>query len=336
MPNDLAPMWTPPESKTMSAVMKYGTMAAIAGGGVYAFTQFAPTMIDAVTLADTLLQDGTHMLISGGLLVGTCWFLYETLSPAGHINRLLRLPYWLLINGLTRFFITIDPLSPIDERIKSVRADKEDVDKNVEKLSGIVSNLREQEESFRAQSADAQKRGIAAHSRHLQDLEDVQAHNFGTFRDTADDLGKLRGKIEPALETLEQVSRSCDVMVQKLTTERAAFKAKWDAQIGVANAMRSASRVLGRSRTQVWDMAEQAASIINDRYGEELGHLEHLKSVTKPLMESIDLDNATYSEEMLAQVTTTGAKLIQATGDPLPAEAHIPSPTSDILAGFIH
>lgn len=339
MASDLSTVtpWTPPEAKTMSGVVKYGLWAAIGLGAVYAFTRIAPTMVDAITLLDTILQDATHMAISAGLLIVTLFLLRETLSPTGSINRLLRLPYWMFVNGLTRFFITIDPLSPIDERIKSVQADKDNMDQQAEKVAGIVSTLREQESGFRQKSSAAQKLGIQAHNKGVQAVEDVQAHNFGTFRDTADNLAAMRGKLEPILTTFQQISQACDITIQKLQTEREVLKAKWDAQQAVGAAVNSANRVLGRSRTQVWDMAEQAESIIDTKYGDELGHLEHLKSVTEPLMQSIDLENASFSEEMLQQVQSTGAKLIQATAATTPAQHSLPE-TGDAnaaLAGFL-
>ena len=66
-------------------------------------------------------------------------------------------------------------------------------------------------------------------------------------------------------------------------------------------------------------MADQAEDVINSKYGEEIGHLEHLSVAITPLMESIDLDNATYNEQMLAAVTGTGQKAIQSSNaTPLP------------------
>lgn len=332
----MARQWTPPESKTTSSIVKYGVMAGIAIAGVYAFTAFAPTMVDALTLLDTVLQDATHMALSAGALIVTLWLLRETLSSNGSINKLLQLPYWMLINGLTRFFITIDPLSPIDERIKAVQADKENMDNQAAKLSGIVSNLREQEDAFRRKSSQAQKIGIAAHSKGMQSAEDVSAHNFGAFKDTADNFAMMRTKLEPLLATFQQLGQACDVTIQKLQTEREVLKAKWDAQQAVAGAVNSANRILGRSKTQVWDMAAQAESIIDSKYGEELGHLDHLTSSTQPLIESINLENATFDEDMLRQVQSSGAKLIQSSAaTPLPAPMSNLAGSNDTLSSLL-
>jgi hypothetical protein len=178
--------WTPPESKSMQGLIKYGAFAGIIGFGIYAFTKFAPTMVDAVTLLDTILQDTTHMLLSGAVLVVVAWLLYETFSTTGVINKLLRLPYWMLVNGLTRFFITIDPLSPIDERIKSVKADQNTFETQFERLDGVIKNLELKEQDSRSKMEAAQRKGQAAVRLGNKAAQDVAAHDFGSYREAAD------------------------------------------------------------------------------------------------------------------------------------------------------
>lgn len=334
MANDVT-TWIPPEAKQMSSVVRYGLMGGVALGGLYAFNHVAPTLVDAITLVDTIFQDGTHMMISGAVAFGTVLVLRETFSSTGKINQLLRLPYWIAIRYLTRLFITIDPFATIDERIKQVEDDEQLFDQQTAKVSAIVARLREQENDCRQKSLTAQKMGIAAHQRGLKDVEDLKGHEFGQYRDTADTLAAMRAKLEPMLATFQRIAQACKSTADKLKIERQTIQIKWDAQQAVSGAVASANRILGRSKTQVWNMAEQAADIVNTKYGEELGHLDHLKLVTEPLMDSIDLENATYNEDMLAAVQATGAKLLQATAaTPLPA----PMPTDQanaVVAGFI-
>lgn len=334
MANELT-AWTPPESKIMQRAVKYGGATAIAVGGIYAFTQFAPTMVDAIGLADTLLQDSTHMVVSGVALVVALWLARETLSPTGSINRVLRLPYWMLVNGLTRFFITIDPLSPITERLKAVRADQATFEKQFETLDGLITNLQEKEQKYREQSLKAQRLGIAATKQGAKAAADVAVHNFGSFKEAADSYAATRARLEPIRSTFQNISQACDVTAQKLETERDLLADKWRTQQAVHAATDAAGRILGRSRTQVWDMAEQAESLVDTKYAEELGHLDHLKRYAEPFLQSIDVETASYSEEMFQQVQTNGAKLIQSTAaTPLPAP-NISTPASDTLSGLL-
>lgn len=330
--------WIPPEAQSMSKLVKWGSIIGIGMVGIYAFTRFAPTMVDAVTLLDTILQDTTHMAISGGILLATALVLNETFSSTGKINMLLRLPYWIAVRGLTRMFLTIDPFATIDQRITQVEADEELFDTQTQKMSGIITRLHEQEDACRAKSQAALKLVGIAHTRGNKDVENDKSHEFGEFRDTADMLAGLRGKVEPMLAQFQRFAKACDSTANKLKIERQTLQIKWDAQQAISGVVNSANRILGRSKTQVWKLAEQASEIVNTKYGDELGHLDHLKLVTAPLLDSIDLENGTYNEEALAAVQATGAKLLQATdATPLPAPAnYTAADTSNVLSGFIH
>lgn len=343
MANDLVSSpWTPPESATMQKVVKYGGMAAIAGGGIYAFTQFAPTMVDAVRLMDTLLADTTSMVLSGVVLVGTLWFARELLSPTGSINHLLRLPYWMIVNGLTRFFITIDPLSPITTRINSVRADQATFEAQFEKLDGLIGNLHGKAQKYREASLKAQRLGIAASKTGATAAQDVAAHKFGSYKEAADSYEATAARLEPARATFQKISQAADVTAQKMEMDRDILRDKWETQKAVNAAVNSAGRILGQSKTQVWADAEQAEGIIEDKYGEELGHLDHLKKFAEPFMQSIDVENASFNEDMLQQVQSNSVKLIQSTAATSMPQAIAlpqlgqPQPASDVLSGLIH
>ena len=326
MANDMT-VWTPPESKSMQAVVKWGGIAAIAGGGIYAFTQFAPTLVDAIRLLDTITQDATHMAVSGVVLVATLWLAREILSPAGAINKLLRLPYWMLINGLTRTFITIDPLSPIDERLKSVLADKEQFEAQFERFDGIISTIRDKEAECREKSDQAGKKALAAKARNMAAAYDVNLSAAQQFDAAAKNYTAMRARLEPARATFQSIAQQCDVTAQKLQTERSILASKWAIQQSVDTAVKSASRVLGRSKTDVWNMAQQAEDVIDTKYSEELGHLDHLKSYADPFIQSIDLDNATYSDDLLKKMQAGSTKLIaSASATPMPDTAALPQP----------
>lgn len=337
MTNDLISQpWTPPESATMQKVVKYGGMAAIAGGGIYAFTRFAPTMVDAITLLDTIVQDTTHLAVSGAILVGALFLAHETLSSTGSINRLLRLPYWMVINGLTRFFMNIDPLSPITERIKAVRADQATFEKQFETLDGLITNLADKEQQYRGMAAKVQRIGVAANK--LGDKDNavkLAAYKFGSFKEAADSYAATRARLEPLRATFQQISQACDFTAQKLETEASLLRDKWETQKAVHAATDAAGRILGRSKTQTWADAQEAEDIIDTKYSEELGHLDHLKRYSEPLLQSIDVETASYSEDMLHAVQQTSAQLVQATNVtalPAPAQALAGGTSSDLAA----
>ena len=327
MANDLttssSATWIPPEAQKMSVFVKWGMILAMIMGGVYAFTLFAPTMVDAVTLLDTILADTTHMAISGGILLATVLVLNETFSSTGKINQLLRLPYWMFVRWVTKTLVTIDPFGAIDQRIEQVETDEQTFDAQVEKVSGIIGQLKEKEADCRQKVTQAQRMGVAAHERGMKDAEELQTTIFRQYSETADTLAGMQAKLAPMLDTFQRIAQACQNTGNKLKIERQTLQIKWDAQNAISGVVTSANRILGRSKTQAWNLAEQASDIVNTKFGDELGRLDHLKLVTEPLMDSIDLENASYNEDMLKAVQESGAKLIAVSG---PAPQPVPVP----------
>ena len=333
MANDLVP-FTPPESATMQKIVKWGGLGALGLGGVYAFLAIGPTMLTAAVLLSYIFASLLHTAITAGALFALIVILYETFSPTGGINRVLRLPYWIFINGMTKFFIPIDPLAPIDARLRAVRADQATFEKQFETLDGLIQTLHDKEDRMRALSQKFARIGGAAQKSGDKAALDVAGHNFGTYKDAADAYAATRARIEPIRTTFQQISQACDVTAQKLQIDRNVLADKWEMQKAVGAATAAANRILGRSKTQVWDMSEQASELIETKYSEELGHLDHLKRCAEPFLQSINLEDASYNEDMLAQIQQTAPKLIQSTqATPMPAPTVVSQ--SDVLAGLI-
>lgn len=315
--------WIPPEAQKMSGLVKWGLAGAVGLGGLYAFVTVAPTAVDAIVLLNKILQSTTSMAISGGILIGTLLVLNETFSSTGKINQMLRLPYWMAMRWITRQLITIDPFGAIDQRIAQVEADEQTFDQQVEKVSGIVARLREQEAACRKKVDDAQRIGKVAHDRGAKDVEELQTTIFRQYSETAEVLAGMSEKLRPMLDTFQRIAQTCQQTASRLKIERQTLQIKWDAQSAFSGVVSSASRILGKNKTQAWNLAEQASDIVNIKFGEELGRLDHLKLVTEPLMDSFDLENATYNEDMLKVVQQVAIASI-----PAPAKTPILVPAN--------
>lgn len=346
MANDLVPApssWIAPEAKQMDKYVRYGVLALLGFAGLAAFNSFgAPSLITALDFLNAILADTAKAAMYGVGLVAGFLFLSSAVSPTGNVNKMLQMPWWAFISWFTRKCMTVNPFGPIDERIKSVSADKETFDAQAAQVSGIVSRLDAQIENYHAKAAKAQQTGIAAHNKgNLQPAEDVAAHAFGTYRDTADKLTNMRAKLAPVLTTFQRIGQACDITIQKLKVDRDSLQTQWEAQEALGGALDAANKVLGRSKSQMWNLADQAESFIDTRYSDQLGHLEYLKTATLPLLQSIDLDNASYSEEMLADVSNTAQKLTQTVNatqlpsQPAYASLPIPGQNDSVLNGFL-
>lgn len=341
MTNDLvSTVWTPPEAETTKKIVRYGTYGALVLGALAAFLVIGPTVDDAIILGNKILVDGWHMAMYGTGLWGTVTLLHSLLSSNGRLNKAVQAPFDLAINAITNFCVTINPLLRLDKRIEAVRADQALFEAQYQKMYGIVENLHQKENKLRALSTQSQHAGIAANRLGKQDAADLAAYKFGSSKDAADALGAMRARLEPILTTFSGISHAADITAQKLEFDRDNLKVQWDAQASVRDAVGSANRILGRSKSQTWKLAEQADEFISTKYAEELGHLEYLKKTAQPFMDSIDIETGTYSEEMLAGVQKSGAQLAQSTNaSMLPlspiASLNAPNVASDALAGFL-
>ncbi len=208
----------------------------------------------------------------------------------------------MAVRWITKQLITVDPFGAIDQRISQVDADEQTFDEQVSKVSGICQRLQQQEEACRAKVEQAARTGRAAHDKGMADAEELQTTIFRQYTETADTLASMRAKLQPMLETFQRIAQQCQQTSNKLKIARQTLQIKWDAQNAISGVVSSANRILGRNRTKAWDLAEQASDIVDTKFGEELGRLDHLKTVTGPLMDSFDLENATYNEDMLKVV----------------------------------
>jgi hypothetical protein len=291
----------PPEAKSMQIIVKYGIYAALAVGLAYGVTQVAPTYIDAINLITKALKSTTSMVVSGVVLVAAASLGYEILSPSGRINQLLRLPYASLINGLTRFFISIDPLSPITERLKAVRRDQDVFEKHFADLDGMISTLTQKEATYRGLEAKAQRTGQLAIAKGMDAARDVAAHSFGSYREAADGYAAMRTRLEPVRDDFRRIAEACDTTAQKLAIDRDVLSDKLVTSAAVHGMTDSAHRVLSSSKSREWAVAEDAEDLINTKYASELGRLETLKTIAAPFLQSIDLDTAALSDELMGE-----------------------------------
>jgi hypothetical protein len=318
--------WVPPEGKVMQQVVKYGSIFAVLAIASLAIHLVVPTYIGAMGLIRQAFTSTISMMLTGLGFVGISWVSYETLSSNGKINAVLCAARDSVSNRLTRMIIKVDPLSPFDQRLKAVRADKAQFGSALAQFDGAISKIQGKEVQFRELSTRAGKLTQAATREKKVAILKVATHDFGSYGGAADKMQAMRLRLEPVRSTLQEIAEACDITERNLETDRSIYASLWEVGQDLESANASANRVLGRSKGELWARAKEAEDVVTSKYAEELGHLESLRRCALPFLESIDLENISYSEELLEQFQTTGTKLITSTG-----ATHLPAPVIDMV-----
>lgn len=330
-----APAWMPKQTQTASTYIRYGLLALLAIGALKLFNGVAPDAVTALALAEEIFENGTHALMALGGLIATYCVMISFFSKNGILNRL----FMMAVNATVRRIIKLDPVQPIKDRISAVLDNKATVDASKSKVRGTMRNLQEKSADFRARADKARATAMGAHGKpQFAAAEKIAIQQCRTYGDTADKLDLMYHRMEPVYQTLNNVSQACDVMAQNLQAEAESLQAMWEGQKAMGGAVDSANEAMGFTHSQQWNMANEAENIIKTKYGEELGRLDDLTAAIEPTMQSISLEDATFSEELFSKVQKDGGRVVQMT-QALPPPGQTASldadQSSSVLSSFI-
>lgn len=312
MANDITttPAWMPKQTIVASKWIRYAILGVLGFAALKLFNGAAPTMVDALRLAEQLFQHGIYALVAFGGLLATYFGLISLFSKKGLLNALVT----SMINLAVRRWIATDPVQPILDRIASVAQNKETVDVSKSRVRGTMGNMQQKAIDFRSKAHKAEDTARAAHGKaQYAASEQIAIRQARTYSDTADKLEMMYHRMEPIYQTLSNVSQACDVMVQNLQAESESLRATWDAQKAMGAATDAANDAMGFTKSQQWNMAEEAENIINTKYGEELGRLDDLTASIEPTLQTMNLEDATFSEELFSKVQADAGKVVQMT-----------------------
>lgn len=312
--------WQPKEQKMLSRGVAAAALIAAATGGAFAIKAVVPTWIDALNLVQQLFSSGIYMLGTGAVLLTVGYLAYDTFVPGGGINKVVAQWYSSMINQATWALLDIDPLTPLHDQKRDMVARKEVFDDAFADFDGTIENLRQQEAKYRADADVAKRRAKAAHGKIADDSTmsvtfETLSYEAGRLTEAADGFASMRTRLEPVRNTIFKLREAVATILQNLDVDIRVARDTWAAQKSVEKMNKSARGVLN----QKYELAQEAMNIINTKYAVQIGRLENLKDITKPLLDSISLDKGTYSEALLAEWETESAEILR-----LPAPSQAP------------
>jgi hypothetical protein len=296
MPQE-ATTWHPPQEKIVSRLFTGASIFAVVVGASLVIKTFVPTISDALALLQKLLANTITTAITAGALAATLWVLYETFSPKGKINGLFAQAYSSFIHNITLELLNVDPMSPLKDSLAAVQKKKAYYDEQFAVFDGQISKLNESINTFTDKAKKSESRAKAAQTQGNKTAFDQAAYESGSARETADDLAKMAARLITVRTVIVRLQDAANDLIYKLGIDIESTQIRWDtakSMSGIEGAARSIISSGGKS-----DLAKEAQAIVQSKYAVAIGRLENLNDTAMPLLNSMDMDKATYSQELL-------------------------------------
>jgi hypothetical protein len=297
MPDQNVTQWHPPQEKIIrNAVKGVLGFGALVVGAIVIHT-FVPTFVDALKLLQSLLTNMITLSITaaGALVVGLV--LWETFSKNGKINGLFAQAYSSFIHNMTLELLNVDPMSPLKDSLSAVKSKKAAYDEQFAKFDGQISVFKAKEDELKAQAAQAEKRARAAMATGDQEAFKRLAYQQGTELETANNIAVMRQRLEPVRAIIVRLQAYSADLIWKLGIDITNTQTLWDSANSMTAMDKEARGILSNAGKS--DLAQEAQNIVQNKYAVAIGRLENLNDLAKPLLDSADLDKATYSQDLL-------------------------------------
>lgn len=290
-------VWQPPQAKYIRWGINgaLGFLALLAGSFVVKKT--VPTISDAFLLLQKMMENFTNMAITAAILVAVLWALYEIFSPKGKINALFAQAYSSFIRNLTLELLNVDPITPLTDSLRSVRKKKAEYDEQFARFDGQIESLTQEQDRFIDSAAKSESQAKAAQKLGNQEAFNRAAYKAGSDREAAQNFSKMIQKLTVIRTVIVKLQSAAGDIIYKLEIDIDATKSQWEAAKSMSAMERSARGIMeGAGKNE---LAREAQALVQSKYAASIGRLNNLSDAAKPLLESIDLNNATYSQELL-------------------------------------
>lgn len=313
MPNELTTttsQWTPPQAKWVRRI--------VTGGGIFLLVALAaqivhktvPTITSAVDLLAKLTSSLSWLLIDFAVLAVVVIVLYQVFSSHGAINKLIALKYAGFINRLTWSVIDDDPMIPYYQRKKELAAERITYDANFSELDGVIVQMQKMQTDYAAEARQHEARAKAANTKGMESAFKTESFAYKRCTEQAEKYRLRVESLTPMREDIRQVQSRIDEWQQNLDMD--IRLAEEDIRISNSVAKVSAAGRAILTKTDSWALAQKAQQIIDEKYSNAVGDMKNLTTTVRPLLDSVNLDEATVNEELLAKWREDSQKLLNA------------------------
>lgn len=314
MPNELtttnaSTAWAPPQAKWVRRLVTGGGIFAVVLIAAQIVVKTVPTITDAVDLLAKLTSSFTWLAIDAGVLAAVAILLFQIFSPQGAINKLVAMQFSSFINKLTWAIIDADPLAPYYDRKKELSEQRKVYDSGFIELDGVIESFTKSRDSFASEAKQHEGRAKAANDKGLTTVFSTESYAYKGCSERAQKYAGMLGTLQPIRANIAEVQQAIDIMQQKLDMD--IRLAEDDMRSAKSfNKISAAGRAI-LSKSDSWEQAQKAQQSIDRKYSAELGALKNLTTTVRPMLDSIDLDQATANEELLTKWKQDSQQLIE-------------------------
>lgn len=297
--------WTPPQAKAVRLGLNIAIGAGLLAGTTFLINAFVPNLTLALTNLTEFVQSLTGMAISVGILMVVGWLMIEIFSKNGKINKLFAQAYSSFINNLTWRMLDIDPITPLEDMRKEALREKATFDEGFAKFDGVIVNFAKQEQSFRETAKIAEGKGRAAKAKfdagemRMKAVMEGLLYEAGESLKAAERFRSRREELMPVRENIRELQEAAEVMISSIETDIKIQRIDWEAQKNMGDVAIAGRNILKGGQKK--ELAQKAAQLIDTKYAYQMGRLRNLADTSRNLIDSVDLNSATYSQEFLTK-----------------------------------
>jgi hypothetical protein len=291
MVNKAKSFWEKPEGKT--------GMLFAAGGILGVLLIMAKWGATLVTAAQNTMILGLYVLAA--IVIG-----YVLLDP--RFRAMVFYMYKGTMRAVTGMFIQIDPIAILKTYVDDLKANHENMNRQISRLRGVLAELRrkisDNEKSMKnnmALAAQAKQKMVGA------DVDDanrmkaqvmLKTRKAGRLQESNRTFSELYTKIEMIYRVLSKMYTNCGVLIEDTEDSVEQKETEWKTIRMAHGAMRSAMSIINGNKDKR-AIYEEALDIMAADLGAKVGEMERFMEVSQGFLDGVDLQQGVFEEKGL-------------------------------------
>lgn len=295
-PGTTKTFWERPEGKT--GLIFIAAMVIGGGIGLYSILPFL------ITLTTNIIHLGILCGVIGGVL-----FLGMNRQFQINVSSLFK----IAMRKMTGIVITIDPIAILKNYVRDLYRNLEDMYEQIGDLKGVMKGLQTkmlelkneinglEQLASNAEKAMNNPKATDEQKQRLKSQVMLNKRKAKRRKETHAKFNILHKKMEMIYRVLVKMYNNCEMMAEDKSDEIKGKEAEWKSIKKAHSAIKSAMSFVngdGDERATY----EQTLEHMAETMGNQMGEMEHFLDMSATLMDSIDLQNESFDDGVVAEL----------------------------------